>query len=417
MQNTKFPDTAIHIARTVETGLRGSNHVGMRHFNERIVLQGIRQQGAIPKADLARLTELSGQTVSVIVDRLIDDGLIKRQERIRGRIGQPSIPLALNPDGAFSIGLHLGRRGLEAVVSDFVGRIRYRKRYLYPYPEPDLVLPTIQKALDSLRAKLADHWSRTVGLGLAAPLLMHETSEFMGSKANLAMKAWAGLDLASQVQAMSELPLSFSKDSTAAAVAELSYGRGRQHRDFLYVFVGTLVGGGLVLGGHILYGSNGNAAAIGSMPLGGYQAADAMWAKPPQLMNVASGWYLEQSLIQDGFAADLAHQPQIMQAVYKPYTEAWLNRSSKALAMAATGASALLDLGAIVIDGSLHPGLIQALVKQTRAEFEGYAFNGIQQPIVLAGEMGAHARSLGAALLPLHAQFFPDKHIFLKPDA
>ena len=79
---------------------RGSNHVGMRQFNERVVLQAIRQNGSLPKADLARLTGLTAQTVGLITTRLEDDGLVMRQERVRGRIGQPSVPLALNPDGA-----------------------------------------------------------------------------------------------------------------------------------------------------------------------------------------------------------------------------------------------------------------------------------------------------------------------------
>jgi len=83
----------------------GSNHVGMRQFNERIVLQAIRLHGALPKADVARLTRLSTQTASVIINGLLKDGLVAKQERVRGRIGQPSVPIALNPDGAFSLGI------------------------------------------------------------------------------------------------------------------------------------------------------------------------------------------------------------------------------------------------------------------------------------------------------------------------
>jgi hypothetical protein len=78
------------IKRTV-----GSNQVGMRQFNERIVLQTIRLHGALPKAEVGRLTRLSMQTVSMIVDRLIVDGLLEKQARVRGRIGQPSVPIAL----------------------------------------------------------------------------------------------------------------------------------------------------------------------------------------------------------------------------------------------------------------------------------------------------------------------------------
>ena len=88
---------------------RGSNQVGMRQFNERVVLQAIRQNGSLPKADLARLTSLTAQTIGLITARLEHDGLLIRNARVRGRIGQPSVPLALNPDGAFAIGVNIGR--------------------------------------------------------------------------------------------------------------------------------------------------------------------------------------------------------------------------------------------------------------------------------------------------------------------
>jgi hypothetical protein len=85
--------------------MRGPNSMGMRQFNERIVLQVIRHNGAIAKADLARITHLSSQTVAVIVGRLLEDGLLIKQDRVRGRIDQPSVPLSLNPKGAYSIGV------------------------------------------------------------------------------------------------------------------------------------------------------------------------------------------------------------------------------------------------------------------------------------------------------------------------
>ena len=38
------------------------------------------------------------------------DGLLVREEPMRGKVGQPSIPMSLNPEGAFSIGFKFGRR-------------------------------------------------------------------------------------------------------------------------------------------------------------------------------------------------------------------------------------------------------------------------------------------------------------------
>jgi len=97
---------------------RGSNQVGMRQFNERVVLQAIRLHGALPKAEIARLTHLTAQTVQIIIARLEADGLVRKCAPVRGKIGQPSVPMALNPDGAYSIGIKIGRRSLDVLLVD-----------------------------------------------------------------------------------------------------------------------------------------------------------------------------------------------------------------------------------------------------------------------------------------------------------
>ena len=398
--------------------MRGSNHTGMRQFNERTVLRAIRHEGAIPKADLARLTQLSSQTVSIIVNRLLDDSLLIKQDRIRGKIGQPSVPLAINPDGAYSIGLQVGRRSLEVVVTDFLGQMRHQWQHSYPYPSPTEVLPKIKEGLKLMQKRMgAEAWKRAVGIGLSAPLAMHQWGDLMGKKAQKAMVDWEHIDLVQEVQAMSALPVEFAKDTTAACVAELVQGLGRDVPNFLYVYVGTFVGGGLVMDGHIVNGPRGNAGAIGSMPIGLPPLGTRANANTPaQLLQLASGWQLEQALMAAGHDPLLVQQDAIMSPEFSAFTQPWLSQAAKALAMSATSAAALLDLDAIIMDGSLNPKLLQALIQQTEASLAQFSFDGIHQPQILAGRVGSHARALGGALLPLHAQFFPDKDIFLKQD-
>ena len=392
--------------------MRGSNHNGMRQFNERTVLRAIRHAGAIPKADLARLTQLSTQTVSIIVNRLLEDGLLLKQERVRGKIGQPSVPLSINPDGAYSIGIQLGRRSLEVVVTDFLGQIRHQWEHSYSYPKHSEVLPKIQEALGLMQTHLGDAWPRCVGIGLSAPLAMHQWGDVMGAQASLDMAAWEHIDLVAEVQAMSALPVEFAKDTTAACVAELVQGTGREVPRFLYVFVGTFVGGGLVLDGLIVNGPRGNAGAIGSMPMGLAKHSPAS-----QLLEQASGWQLEQSLMQNKFDPLLVQDDAIMHSDYQSLTHPWLSQASSALAMCIASSAALLDLEAVVVDGSVSALLLQALREHTQQAMQQYRFDGMVAPPVLAGKVGRHARALGGSLLPLHAQFFPDKDIFLKQDA
>jgi hypothetical protein len=130
---------------------RGSNHVGMRAFNERVVLQAIRLNGSLPKAALARLTHLTAQTIGLITTRLEEDHLVMKHERVRGRIGQPSVPLALNPDGAFSIGIKIGRRSTEWLLVDFTGQVRQRQTLNYDFPDASTLLPILGQRMNAMR--------------------------------------------------------------------------------------------------------------------------------------------------------------------------------------------------------------------------------------------------------------------------
>lgn len=88
--------------------VRGTNQSGMRARNERLVLSLVRRHQALAKSEIARMTGLSAQTVSVIMRLLEKDGLLLRGEPVRGKVGQPSVPMRLNPDGAFSLGSRSG---------------------------------------------------------------------------------------------------------------------------------------------------------------------------------------------------------------------------------------------------------------------------------------------------------------------
>ena len=140
--------------RTDDPGLRGTNQSGMREQNERLVLSLVRQQGALAKTDIARITGLSAQTVSVIMRSLESEGLLLRGEPVRGRIGQPSVPMSLNPDGAFFFGLKIGRRSADLTLIDFQGHVRATRRQIYRYPTPSTVIAFVAEAMPAITAIL-----------------------------------------------------------------------------------------------------------------------------------------------------------------------------------------------------------------------------------------------------------------------
>ena len=84
-------------ATRLERSQRGTSQSGMRAYNERLVLSLVRRHGALSKTDIARMTSLSAQTVSVIMRQLEADGLLLRRDPVRGKVGQPSVPMSLAP--------------------------------------------------------------------------------------------------------------------------------------------------------------------------------------------------------------------------------------------------------------------------------------------------------------------------------
>lgn len=395
---------------------RGSNQGGVRQYNERVVLQTLRGHGPLPKAELARLTSLTAQTIGVITTRLEEDQLVRREAPVRGRVGQPSVPISLNPDGAFAIGIKVGRRSADWLLVDFTGQVRERIVLDYPFPDAATLLPAIEANLQRLREGLGPLQDRLVGVGVAAPFQLGGWHRMLGLTEGQS-QAWNELDLRQAVQAMTPLPVSFAKDTTAACVSELIAGRGREIRSFLYVFLDTFVGGGLVLNSQLHRGLHGNAGAIASMPLA---VAGEVGAEgpPPQLISQASLWDLEQHFRARGLEPMAAYDQRAMAAPWAAHTHQWLARAARTLAQAIVSGTAFLDLEAVVIDGAAAPDLMQSLIAQTREALQAYNWEGLMAPPRLeAGSIGSDARALGGALLPLHAAFAPEHDVFLKLDA
>lgn len=388
---------------------RGSNHVGMRAFNERVVLQAIRLNGSLPKADLARLTGLTAQTIGMITTRLEEDDLLVRHDRVRGRIGQPSVPLALNPDGAFSVGIKIGRRSTDWLLVDFTGQVRQRLSLAYAFPDAGTLIPVIGQHLRALREQLGGLAPRLVGVGVAAPFQMGGWHRMLGLS-DTESDAWNHIDLGAEVQAMTELPVSFAKDTSAACVAELVAGRGRDLKSFLYLFVDTFVGGGLVINSLPHAGIHHNAGAVASLPM---QTARGP-GMPPQLISEASLWELEQCFKDRGLDPTAAYDTRAMEPPFDTDTSAWIARAAVALAHSVVSATALLDIDAVVMDGSFCRPLLQRLIESTNEALGRYNWEGLWPAQVIAGSIGSDARALGGALLPLHANFAPNRELFLK---
>ena len=390
------PETADDAAR------RGSNQSGMRAWNERLVLTLVRRAGALPKSDIARLTGLSAQTASVIMRRLEQDGLLRRGAPVRGRVGQPSVPMALAPDGAYFLGLKVGRRSADLVLVDFLGQVVATRRSAHPWPLPQPVVRFVAEELPGLVAELPRAArARVAGLGIAMPFQLWLWASWVGAP-QAEMDAWRAIDLRAEIAALTDLPVYLQNDATAAGGAELIFGTGETPKDFLYFYIAHFIGGGLVLSGQLQTGRSGNAAAIGSLPVPGPGGASR------QLIEAASISLLERLAQAAGRDASRLWDAPEGWDLPDDVVDRWIDEAAGGIAHAILSATAVVDVGTAVVDGWMPEALRTRLVARIADALAALDFTGLAMPEVRAGTVGPNARTLGAAAIPLSQRYMLD---------
>jgi predicted NBD/HSP70 family sugar kinase len=378
---------------------RGTNQSGMRDYNERLVLALVRQHGSLAKTEIARLTGLSAQTISVIMRGLEEDGLLVRGAPVRGKVGQPSIPMSLNPDGAYFLGLKLGRRSADLVLIDFLGRIRSMLHHPYSYPQPEETIGFVRRGIGEMRAKFSGEQDRRIGgLGIAIPFELWNWADAAGAPREV-MDAWRKADIRADLAAELPFPVYLQNDATAACNAELVFGRTGDLSDFIYYYIGAFAGGGVAINRGVFSGQTGNAGAIGSMPVPGPAG------RPVQLIDVASIAVLERALAENGRdASHLWTSPEDWGDLGEPL-DRWIATAARALAYATLAASSVIDFEAAVVDGWMPLDVRARLVAAIREEIPKLDAEGLRLPEIREGTVGHHARALGGASLPLTERF------------
>ncbi len=153
------------------------------------------------------------------------------------------------------------------MLVNFVGEVMAFQRTTFDYPTPNHVAAFTRAAIISMRRK---HKSvsngRIAGLGIASPFYQWNWGEEIGIPA-ARIKAWKEIDIRAELDRSFDWPVYLFNDATVAAGAELMFASGLGRADFLYVYLGYVIGSGLVLDHHLFPGRNCLAASLGKIPV------------------------------------------------------------------------------------------------------------------------------------------------------
>ncbi|MFB2549793.1 ROK family transcriptional regulator [Ensifer soli] len=385
----------------------GANQTRVRAYNERLVMSLVRRHGGLSKAEIARRSGLSAQTVSVIMRSLENDGLLIRGTPVRGRVGQPSTPMLLNPDGAYSFGVKIGRRSADIILMDFVGNVRRQIREHHPYPMPDALLSFVSRGISMLESDLDPRQrDRIAGVGIAAPFLLWNWASEIGAP-QADMDTWRSVDLQKEVSALTHYPVFLQNDATSACGAELVFGVGSTYPDFIYFYIGTFIGGGIVLNSALFSGRTGSAGAVGPLHVSSPDGTR-------QLLKVASIYVLENLLREQGIDPKPLWYSADGWVDFGAPLETWIRSTAAALAQAIISAESIIDFAAAVIDGGFPEWVRARIVAATREAIRELDLEGVVAPDIVEGTVGHQARAIGGASLPLFSRYLIDKNVLFK---
>jgi predicted NBD/HSP70 family sugar kinase len=388
---------------------RGGDQSGLREFNRRLILNVIRQYGPVPKAEIARITGLTAQSVSVIVNALLKEQLLRKEKKVRGQVGQPRTPIALNPHGALSIGIKIGRRSLEMVLVDFRGAVIATGESYYSAPRPRDIMKILTERIAELTADLEPRVrSRVVGIGIALPGHLSQWTEILGLSPS-ELSEWDAFDICAAVRELTGLPVQLWNDATAACAAEVLLGEAMTVSSALYIYIGTFIGGGLVLDGKLYAGVQGNAGAIGSMPV---QASSGLGLQ--QLIRSGSLLHLDRRFTEAGVDGEQKISAKVRRSRNHPAYLAWRREASRGIANAIVCALSVVDFEAVVIDAMLDRDDVAEIAGDVGEALAEFDMTGLTPAVLRPGAIGPAARVLGAAILPFIINYSPDQELLVK---
>lgn len=233
----------------------------VRALNKSVVLNLLRLQTPLSRADLAKISGLTRATVSALVQKLIEDHLVLEAGFGESRPGRPPLLLDLNASGGFAIGADLGVDYLLVVALDLKGRPIWRKRVIKS-ERTDVredVASLAQMIEEAIEAAPPTPLG-PLGIGVGVHGLVEHPRGHLVLAPNL---GWRDVPVADLLRRRFSIPIFVDNEANAGALAETWVGVACEVRNLVYLSAGIGLGAGIVIDGDLYRGSTGTAGEFG----------------------------------------------------------------------------------------------------------------------------------------------------------
>lgn len=369
--------------------------------NRSRVLQSFVDHGALSRAELARLAGVPRATMGTIVQALMEAELLEELTPDRlGRVGKPGRPLWFAPRAGLCLAVGFDDARVRATLVNARGDRLAEHTVALATGEADA--PTLLAAVEAAARAVRPEGENVMGLGIAIPGVCDTRAGAVVASGPL--PGAVGTDLTRRLGATFSLPVHVDNDARAQALGEQWFGEARGTATFASVQTGTGLGVGVVLGGRLFRGDDGQVGELGHTQV----VADGELCRCGLRgcwETVASVRWLRAEATRRGLpGADRATTASLF-ALRTPEAQALLEQYATNLAAGMSTLVNLLGTRTMIVHGDVNGGgeAMRLLVENALREASlGYLSDEVT---VVLSELDADAALLGAAAIVLSETF------------
>ena len=237
----------------------------LKVLNRLLVRETIRRHGPIARYEVAKLTGLTPPTVTVIVNELLREGVVKEIGFGESTGGRRPVMLTLNPRAGYVLAIRLQRGQAMTALLDLGAGILASQILRLDSHLPGEVVETVGGSCGQLLEATGIRIEDVFWCGIASPGLIDPSHGVVARSSNL---GWENVPLGKMVSnKLRGIPVHVENISNAAAVGERLFGSGRGCPNLIYLNLSVGIGAGIIINGEIFGGARGYAGEVGHMVL------------------------------------------------------------------------------------------------------------------------------------------------------
>lgn len=307
------------------------------------------------------------------------------------------------------LAVDFGGTKVEAALVDNEGRVLPHSRFRAPTGRTATVDNLETSVAQVVQQVIAQRPEKTpligVGIGCAGPI---DNSTGLVSPLNVPhWRDYPLRDFISTVVAHEGLtiPVRLEMDGVAITLAEHWVGAAQGVNNLMGMIVSTGIGGGLIIGGHVVTGPTGNAGHIGHLEVGGMTGEDT-FGNPWALEAIASGPHTVSWARKQGFEGTTGEDLAAAYTSGNPIALDAIARSARAIGRTIASASALLDLEVVAIGGGFSQ-VTPDLFTQIQRVIDEHYFPFVRKTRVVPSGLSSEGPLIGSAALIHRAALLP----------